>query len=407
LVGYAALGEMIPIFPVYALLFTEHGLSGADVSALFVVWSLTTFGLEVPSGVLADLVSRRALLVTSALVNGLGYALWVGRPSYASFLVGFVLWGASSALASGTYQAFLYDELDASGQAHRYAQVAGWATSARLVSTVLAMLVAAPLVDLGGIELTGWVSAGVCGLQALVGRSLPRTGRHISSADAPDDPHLAATLPAGGWAHRYLSTLRSGLVATTGRSQVRRAVLLTASLYGFSAVDEYFGLAWADLGASTPVVATLFALSVAGEAVGALAAGRAGRLPNRALGGVTAVAAALIGVGAASGSLALAATGIAVGYGALQMVLVVSEARLQRVVPSATRATVLSVAGLGSEVFATSLFVGVGLGSVWLDFPTLVALCAAGPFLLAWLLPAWLPGRPVLPQTDVSTEAAT
>ena len=79
------------------------------------VWSATTFLLEVPSGAWADVVSRRLLLALSAAVNGVGYALWVAVPGYAGFLAGFVLWGLSSALASGTFEAFTYDELDAAG----------------------------------------------------------------------------------------------------------------------------------------------------------------------------------------------------------------------------------------------------------------------------------------------------
>ena len=143
------LSDLIPIYPVYALLFADHGLGPAEISSLFVVWSATTFLLEVPSGAWADVVSRRALLAASAVVNGVGYAVWVAWPGYAGFLLGFVLWGLSSALASGTFEAFTYDELAAVGQERRYAQVIGWTTSAGLVGLMLSNLAAAPLILLG------------------------------------------------------------------------------------------------------------------------------------------------------------------------------------------------------------------------------------------------------------------
>ena len=110
------------------------------------VWSATTFLLEVPSGAWADVVSRRALLAASAVVNGVGYAVWVAWPGYAGFLLGFVLWGLSSALASGTFEAFTYDELAAVAQERRYAQVIGWTTTAGLVGLMLSNLAAAPLI---------------------------------------------------------------------------------------------------------------------------------------------------------------------------------------------------------------------------------------------------------------------
>lgn len=365
----------MPIFPVYALFFVEHGLSGAEISSLFVVWSVTTFVLEVPSGAWADVVPRRRLLVASALVSGLGYAVWMGVPSYAGFLAGFVLWGASAALASGTFEAFVYDELDAAGEPHRYAQVVGWATSTTLVAMMAATLAAAPLVRLGGIELTGWVSVGVCALQGLVAWSLPAVSRQVS------------TEPGRG----YLTMLRSGLAEATGRLPVRRAVAVTAAMYGFLAFDEYFGLAFADLGAGTSTVALLLAVTAAAQAVGGLLAAPANRLSSPTLAVLTALAAVLIGAGAAS-SLLPATLGIALGYGVLQTVLLVSEARLQETIEGSARATVTSVAGFGSEVLATSAYVGFGIGSVWLGFPALVTAFAVAPLLLALVMPRWLPG---------------
>jgi len=57
-VAYAALRELIPVFPVYALLFTDAGLSTGQVSSLFIIWSATHVLLEVPSGAWADTVAR-------------------------------------------------------------------------------------------------------------------------------------------------------------------------------------------------------------------------------------------------------------------------------------------------------------------------------------------------------------
>ena len=40
-------------------------------------------------------------MLGSAL-SGLGYASWIVLPTYAGFALGFILWGTSSALISGT-----------------------------------------------------------------------------------------------------------------------------------------------------------------------------------------------------------------------------------------------------------------------------------------------------------------
>ena len=62
-------------------------------------------------------------------------------------------------------------------------------------------------------------------------------------------------------------------------------MVLTALMYGFLAFDEYFGLVFADLGATTAAVALLTAATAAAQAIGG-AAGRTGRAPVRALVGL-------------------------------------------------------------------------------------------------------------------------
>ncbi len=376
------------------------------------VWSATTFLFEVPSGAWADVVSRRALLAASAVVNGLGYALWVAWPGYTGFLIGFVLWGLASALASGTYEAFTYDELAAAGQEHRYAQVIGWTTTAGLVGLLLSNLAAAPLIDLGGIELTGWISFGVCCVNALVALSLPRASPHTEAAlrggrFAPSsgtgfecDPEIDQR---GGPLARWWAMLRAGTREATTHQVVRRAVVLTALMYGFLAFDEYFGLVFVDLGATTAMVALLTAATAAAQALGGLLAGPAARLSALSMAALTAVSAMLIGVGAAL-SLYPAVVGISLGYGVLQLVLVVTEARMQDSIEGPARATVTSVAGFGSEVLAMGLYAGFALGSLWFGYAALVTVFAVAPLLVAGLFPRWLPPPAAAPVVDTSED---
>jgi hypothetical protein len=61
------------------------------------------------------------------------------------------------------------------------------------------------------------------------------------------------------------------------------------------------------------------------------------------------------------------------------------------VVDGSARATVTSVAGLGSEVFALAAFAVVGLGSLWWSVAVMVGVLGAPAVATAVLTGRWLP----------------
>ncbi len=410
LIAFLALDEFMPIFPVYALLFADSGLSTSEISGLLVLWSVVTFVLEVPSGAWADIVSRRLLLCLSSIAYGAAFATWVIFPVPAGFAAGFALWGLSSALSSGTFQALAYDELAAVGARDQYARVIGLGTSLTLVAMMLATLLAAPLVSVGGYALTGWVSVGVCVVQFFVAASLPSTPPVISAADVAVAEDLsesdhgaggssileaesdAVRARAAGFAGRYMHALRVGLREAATSRVVRGGVLASAVLMGLLAFDEYFGLLLDEQGASPVAIPLLLVIPAAGQAIGGILATRAARWSNARIGGLTMVAGICIAAGALSDS-PLGMVAVGVGYGALQLAIVVSDIRLQDSIAEGARATVTSVSGLLAEVVAVLVYAMFAWGSYALSVAALVAILAAvtvllGPAVIRWLPPA-------------------
>src|SRR3954454_3768211 len=174
---YHASRDLVPLYAVYSLLFADHGVSASHISLLLILWSATSFVFEVPSGAWADSFDRRHLLVVSAFVYGAGFATWMTWQTFPGFAVGFVLWGLSSSLMSGTFESLVYDELVERGAADRYPGLIGWAHSTALVANLAATLLAAPLLALGGYPLVGWASVAICGVQAALAATLPVSER--------------------------------------------------------------------------------------------------------------------------------------------------------------------------------------------------------------------------------------
>ncbi len=439
--------EFVPLYALYALLFADHGLNTAQISSLLALWSVTSFLLEVPSGAWADTVSRRGLLGFSGVLVAAAFTLWTLAPSYLGFALGFVLWGVSSALESGTFEALIYDELAAREQTDAYARLMGYARAAAEIAVVVAILAAAPLYGVGGYALVGWVSVAMAGLHTAICLLLPTAPKAVGDrAEAGARTHPAGAHPAGPHAApvagpvaadphavavaastadgsagrsavgidcagtesrvmRYPAMLRAGLGETWRVRRVRRGVALGALLFGITAYDEYFALLAQSAGVSTTVVPMLIGITVAGSMAGTLLAGRTSALSARTLawmvaaGAVLFVGGALI-VGAAAGRpewvypLTVAGfVAIGIGYGAVLDAEVVADARLQDAIEGPARATVTSVSGLLAEVVALGVFGVAALASIRLPMSATLAVLGSAMLVIAALMPAWLPRR--------------
>jgi MFS family permease len=370
MVGWALLADVVPLYPLYALLFADTGLSGAQISALFAIGSAVGVVAEVPSGALADRFSRRGCLVAAGVLQAAGYVGWILLPGFGGFALGFVLWGLGGALVSGAQEALLYDGLAAVGEQEQYARINGEVRAAELFAQFPAALAATVLFGVGGYPLVGWVSVGVCLVAAAVASRLPEPPRDDGLDGDPDDAELG-----------YLATLRAGLVASAARPGVPAVLVAAALVGGFDAVEEYFPLALAAWGVPTAIIPLAGLPIVLAGVLGAALAGSASRLPPWALALLLGGAMVLFG---AAGLVARPAgvAAVAVFYGAYRAVLVVVDARLQERIEGRSRATVTSVAGLGTELATLGLYAAWAVGEVPVMAMVGVLIAALLPMLL-------------------------
>jgi hypothetical protein len=385
-IAYFATRDLIPLYGIYALLFSDHGLSPGEISTLFVIWSVTSFVFEVPSGAWADTVDRRHLLILSAVVYAAAFGSWMVFPTYVGFAAGFVLWGVSGALMSGTFEALLYDELAVRSATSVYARLVGWSHSAAMAACLLAILLCGPMYAVGGYALVGWTSVAVAIVHGALAWSLPSAPMVESTAD----PQVASSEDPGRFVRRYGAMLRAGVLEATREQSVRRVLLLSSALVGLTAYDEFLALVARDEGASTSSVPVLVGLVVLGQLVGTALAGRTARMTPRTLAAVVAASAVLLSLGSLDGR-AVGFAAIAVGYGLINNAMIVGEARLQDAIRGPARATVTSVAGLSIEVVALSLYAAVGLGSAWFSVATLLALLGLPTLVIAAAVRRWMP----------------
>jgi len=123
---------------LFGMIFTISSLyqvSTANLSALQLVLvgtvlELSIFVFEVPTGVVADLVSRRLSVIIGFFLIGAGFILEGALPIFWTILLAQILWGVGYTFTSGATQAWITDEIgeDAAGPIFlRASQISGLA----------------------------------------------------------------------------------------------------------------------------------------------------------------------------------------------------------------------------------------------------------------------------------------
>ncbi|SCG70783.1 MFS transporter [Micromonospora inositola] len=390
LYGYAFLTDLVLLYPVYVLLFSDTGLSVGQISSLFVLWSATGIVLEVPSGAWADAVSRRLLLVLAPLLPAAGFACWVLAPSTPAFAVGFLLWGAGGALRSGALEALVFTELDRLDATDRYARLMGRAHTAGVLGAAGSGALAGPVLAVGGYPAVGAASVLACLLAAAVATRFPehRPARPVESPAIPGP--TAAERRADGDELGWLATLRSGLAEAGADRAVRAALLLVPAVTAiWGGLDEYTGLLARETGVADATVPLLLLLLWAGMTAGGLLAPAGERLTTRGYAGLLVFAAAALAAGALVGRLAGFLL-LAVAFAAFQLATVLADVRLQGRISGPGRATVTSVAGMATDLTIIAFYGGYAVVAGAAGNAVAFAV-AALPYLA---VAAWLAGSP-------------
>jgi MFS family permease len=340
--AFRFLDSFVLIYPLYTVMFMEGGMTPSQVAAALMAWSITSFVLQIPSGVVADNWSRRGLLCTAQLVRVAGFALWLFEPSFASFMLGMMLWGAKSAFTNGTFEALVYDELHAQGLAEDYARVLGRAQATGFVAVLATSLGAAVMAPFGyPLILAGSIAAGVAA--AVSAMLLPKARKTLQVAR-----------------RRYLAHLGHGFAA------VARAPIVMA-IIAFAALSQAFGGGlegfWPIFGgqaglARSQIAVFVAAISIA-QAAGVATAHRVARAPVAAFHGLYGLVGALLAFAAFTLQTWSVAVVVAIA-GLIKVIDVNFDARLHHAIPTESRATIASVKSFAGAVVMTAVLGGFG-----------------------------------------------
>ena len=150
----------------------EVGLNPLELILLGTAMESAAFLFEIPTGVVADVYSRRASVIVGMFLTGFGIILIGARPHFYSVISGAFLFGLASTFISGAIDAWLADEIGSENLGPAYFRAAQFGYAGALAGIVVGVGLATFWLTLP-ILLAG---SGTIGLALFLVFFMPETG---------------------------------------------------------------------------------------------------------------------------------------------------------------------------------------------------------------------------------------
>lgn len=355
------------IVPALVLIGQARGLSLGQIGLTAAIYGTTTLALELPTGGLADVVGRRPVLITAALMAVAAGIVTALGTSFAALAVAAAIRGIARALDSGPLQSWYVDR---SREIAPDAPIRGGLSQAAAGESIA---LAVGTLAAGGVLTVTRLPASDAPLIAMSTPFLVAACLAIVQAALVlvwvKEASRTATLSIREVARDVPSTISAGVRLAATHPTLRRLLMLIAAVgTALAGIELLMPAHLSDVLGSGQKAGTTYALlatlGFAGSALGAAMAPFATRVlrtPSRvALTGTIGAACALVGAGVSTLGV------IAVAYVAFYVLLGLGSPLIDELthnaVTSRERATMLSVNSMALQL--AGIGVGLTLGSL-------------------------------------------
>src|SRR5438105_8833515 len=127
---------------------TVVGLNPLQLVLVGTVLEATAFIFEVPTGVVADVYSRRLSIIIGYILVGVGFMLEGLVPRFEAILLAQVLWGLGYTFTSGASEAWVADEIGEQNSGRAYLRAAQVSQLAAVAGTLAGIVLGSVQINL-------------------------------------------------------------------------------------------------------------------------------------------------------------------------------------------------------------------------------------------------------------------
>ncbi|MBN2829994.1 MAG: MFS transporter, partial [Candidatus Cloacimonetes bacterium] len=172
---YRVLSSLMIIGPILVPFMLWKGLSYSQIMLLQSISAISVFIFEVPTGAIADKVSRKFSLVISEIICVTGLSFYVIFNSFFMFALAELLFGLGMTFASGADSAILYESLVKLDKRKEYQRYEGNAASYIFLTQALGSVISGFLY-VKGETIPFWISVGFLASAGIVSIFFVDTG---------------------------------------------------------------------------------------------------------------------------------------------------------------------------------------------------------------------------------------
>ncbi len=314
---------------IWMLYLAAHGMTLLQIGLLEGIFHVTSLLMETPTGVVADLWGRKTSRLIGCALSVVSAALMLFANGFAMFAASFMVSALSYNFESGAGDAFVYDSLLLDGREGTYMKIAGWNEVVFQGAGIAALAIGGWLGNTR-YEFAYYAAMGLAAVSLLVGTMMkePRIGQQAKRI--------------GIWA-ALKSQYVDSFAALRGSKRLTYLLLIIPVFSASVTLSFYYmQIVWENAQASTLTIGLYLAASAAAAAAGAAFAHRIERrLGERTILAALPLALALMILALYIPALSLAAFCLLNAFEAV--LFVATRAYIHRIVPSAQRATILSL----------------------------------------------------------------
>lgn len=176
---YRFMINMLIIGPILVPYMLLKGLSYTQIMTLQSIAAISTFLFEIPTGSIADKISRKLSLFFSGLLISLSTIIYILFDSFFPFAIAEIIFGLGFTFSSGADSAILYESLKKLGKSSEYQQREGSALSYIFIGQAAGSIASSLLYKLNP-DIPFWISAFNAFTAALIASFFVETEREKS-----------------------------------------------------------------------------------------------------------------------------------------------------------------------------------------------------------------------------------